>query len=82
MSALHEVLAQERNRRAEEEYEEFEKRKRKNYESQLKNKNMAKAKAAAQKQQDRYIEMRIKGSWWPVSAARVECLWRRDGPRA
>ena len=46
MSSVAEVLAQEANRRSEEDFAEREKRKRKNYEYQLQQKNMAKAKEA------------------------------------
>ena len=60
MSSVAEVLAQEANRRSEEDFAEREKRKRKNYEYQLQQKNMAKAKEARSRG-DRYIEMRIKG---------------------
>ncbi|KAH8093984.1 hypothetical protein JL720_3964 [Aureococcus anophagefferens] len=60
MSGVAEVLAQEANRRAEEDFADREQRKRKNYEYQLQQKHAAKAKAA-QARGERHIEMRISG---------------------
>ena len=60
MSGVAEVLAQEANRRAEEDFADREQHKRKNYEYQLQQKHVAKAKAA-QARGERHIEMRISG---------------------